>query len=110
SSMLGTCKASPRQKLLTAFIIDALEDDGYLRTAFTDLTRADDIYPTPLPHEWEQALSVVQMLDAPGLGARNVGECLRLQLDGSLGLDSEIHELAKAIVLNHLELLAAHDD
>src|SRR5690606_19399854 len=32
--MLGMYRASARHKLLAAFIIDALEEDGYLRTAF----------------------------------------------------------------------------
>jgi RNA polymerase sigma-54 factor len=110
SGMLGMSKASRRQKLLAAFIIDALEEDGYLRTAFDDLIQVGDISPSPTPEEWERALKIVQTLDAPGLGARTIGECLCLQLDAAASLDRSTQKLAKAIVMNHLELLAAHDD
>ena len=49
----------------------------------------------------------MQSLDPPGIGARNVAECLLLQLPAIE--DAEEREIARVIVTDHLDRLAQHD-
>jgi RNA polymerase sigma-54 factor len=53
------------------------------------------------------ALSWLQQLDPPGVGARSLSECLQLQL--RLQPPSQARELALAVCAQHLELLARRD-
>jgi len=59
------------------YIIGSLDDDGYLRVPLEDI--AGECNCT-VP-EVEQVLRVIQTFDPVGVGARNLGECLRLQLE-----------------------------
>ena len=56
----------------------------------------------------ETALIQLQHLDEPGIAARNLSECLMLQLK-SLPETTPCRELALCVVTQHLNLLAAHD-
>ncbi|TCT10161.1 RNA polymerase factor sigma-54 [Paralcaligenes ureilyticus] len=101
-------KLNARERCLTEFIIEALDPDGYLRTAFSDLADAKQFRPAVSASEWITALKLVQQLGAPGLGARDLSECLALQLsalpDGTAGL-----ELARRIVARALDQLGRCD-
>ena len=68
---------------LCRFLIDCLDERGYLDCPLEELSREFDI---PL-FSLEQALFAVQMLDPPGVGARNLSECLTLQLAQGRSLD-----------------------
>ena len=63
--------------------------------------------PEVEPVEMQIALKRVQSLDPLGVGARNVAECLTLQLP-SID-DEDERELAGAIIAGHLDRLAQHD-
>lgn len=65
---------------LARLIIGNLEDDGYLRTPLEEVIARTDYTLA----EAEQALSEVQKFDPAGVGARDLSECLLLQL-GYLG-------------------------
>lgn len=82
---------------LCRFLIDCLDERGYLDCPLEELSREFDI---PL-FSLEQALFAVQMLDPPGVGARNLSECLTLQLAQNRSLDP----LALKIARNGLEML-----
>ena len=82
---------------LCRFLIDCLDERGYLDCPLEELSREFDI---PL-FSLEQALFAVQMLDPPGVGARNLSECLTLQLAQGRSLDP----LALKISRDGLELL-----
>ncbi|GKS60453.1 RNA polymerase sigma-54 factor [Nitrospira sp.] len=69
-----------RQKALARLIIGNLEEDGYLRTTLEEVIAGTDF----TVEEAEQALQEVQKLDPAGVGARDLPECLLLQL-GYLG-------------------------
>jgi RNA polymerase sigma-54 factor len=73
-------KLNRRDRALIALIIDALDEDGYLRAPVTELAPADSFSPPVTEAEWETALRLVQQLAAPGLAARDLSECLKLQL------------------------------
>ncbi|OZI55971.1 RNA polymerase factor sigma-54 [Bordetella genomosp. 4] len=100
---------SERDRLLAEYIIDALDGDGYLRTPLESLAGQGDFEPAPDPSEWAAALRLVQHLQAPGLAARDLSECLSLQLQAEPCHDDELTALALTIVRNHLDILARND-
>ncbi|MGE5712615.1 MAG: RNA polymerase factor sigma-54 [Betaproteobacteria bacterium] len=108
---LACTQASPRDRGLVEFLIEALDDDGYLQTPLEELlSMCPDAAEVELD-ELRSALRLLQSFDPPGIGARDTAECLRLQLEvlahsahAPAGLD-----LARRIVSEHLPLLAARD-
>ena len=93
---------------LVSLLIDALDDQGYLAQPLEDIF---ELLPEELDitlDDLETALVQLQHLDEPGIAARNLGECLSLQLR-ALPEDTPGRGLALDIVNAHLDLLAAHD-
>ena len=86
---------------LCRFLIDCLDERGYLDCPLEELSREFDI---PL-FSLEQALYAVQMLDPSGVGARSLSECLTLQLAQSRTFDP----LTLAIARDGLALLGKRD-
>jgi RNA polymerase sigma-54 factor len=96
-----------RDHALACAIIESLDDDGYLRVELEELAATAGMSPPVEAAEMQIALKRVQALDPPGVGARNVAECLLLQLPQVE--DAEEREIARAIVTDHLDRLAQHD-
>ncbi|HSW49320.1 MAG TPA: RNA polymerase factor sigma-54 [Bryobacteraceae bacterium] len=78
-------------------IIGNLDENGYLTTSLEELAGAGEVSLAAL----EEALRVVQSLDPAGVGARDVRECLLLQLDSRNARGG----LAWRIVEEHLKLV-----
>lgn len=97
-----------RERYLTEYIIEALDDDGYLRVPFSELAAAQEFTPPASDEEWEIALRLVQQLSLPGLAARNVTECLTLQLN-ALPTDTPGKMMALRIVAEAIERLGRCD-
>lgn len=97
---LGTSTVEPKLRARAAHIIDSLESDGYLRQDLDDMA---DLIGCPAG-ELEAALSIVQGFEPAGVGARNLAECLRLQLEEQENLD----DCARTI-LDNFDLLANGD-
>jgi RNA polymerase sigma-54 factor len=78
-------------------IIYSIDTSGYL------VRPLEDIVPSlekPLPlEEIKEALKIIQSLEPPGVGARNLQECLILQLDKR----DKSYQLTKDLLLNYLE-------
>ncbi|EFF75177.1 MULTISPECIES: RNA polymerase factor sigma-54 [Achromobacter] len=112
SADLGNYHLEPRDRLLAEFIIDALDDDGYLRVPLTSLCDPEHagFSPPPDESEWTAALRLVQQLDAPGLAARDLTECLSLQLAAVQAVAPEVRDLALRIVREHLDRLGKNDN
>ncbi|MBI5721180.1 MAG: RNA polymerase factor sigma-54 [Burkholderiales bacterium] len=98
---------SERDLLLARAVVESLDDDGYLRTPLEELLGVTGLEPPPTLPEMRVALNLVQSLDPAGVGARSVGECLLLQLPTIAC--AATRELARAIVGEHLQALAARD-
>ncbi len=81
-------------------IIHNLDEDGMLRASVEEIA---NMGPFPAA-EVEKALAVVQTLDPPGIAARDLSECLRLQLR-QLGLENTPTDL---MVRDHLKQLQSH--
>lgn len=108
SSQLGVTPLSERDKQIVSLLIDALNEDGYLTQ---DLDELAEILPPELeiePIELQTALKHLQNLDPPGIGARNLAECLAIQLD-LLPASTPYRDQALQTVKQHLNLLAARD-
>jgi len=97
---------SARQRVLAELVIEALDEDGYLRHDVAELVALSGVEPAPTESEMGAAIAIVQALEPAGVAARDLGECLALQLralpDGTPGRD-----LALRIVGSHLNALAA---
>lgn len=104
---LGMTQLTERDRNLVRFLIEALDDDGYLSTPLEELWETlPPGYEIEL-EELEIALHHIQHFDPTGIGARSPSECLALQLKAMPA--DEVQTLALAIVEKHLELLAARD-
>ena len=104
---MGMTQLGDRDRSLVRFLIDALDDDGYMATPLAELWETlPPEYEIEL-EELEIALRHIQSLDPTGIGARSPQECLALQLKALP--DSAENRLALLIVEKYLELLAARD-
>ena len=87
---------------LAEYIIGNIDDDGYLRRDLMSIS--DDLafnLNMEVPEEkLEEILKVIQRLDPPGIGARNLRECLLLQLDRK---KNGSHELARSIIKDYFD-------
>ena len=104
---LGMTQLSERDRMLVRFLIEALDDDGYLGTPLDELFETLPEEYEIEPEELEIALKHIQNFDPIGIGARSPSECLGLQLH-ALPADPT-RDLALLIVERHLELLAGRD-
>ncbi len=105
---LNMSQMDGRDKKIIGLLIDALDENAYLSQPLEEIA---ELLPPELDislDDLETALVQLQYLDAPGIGARNLSECLALQLR-ALPEDMPGRELALAIVCHHLDLLAARD-
>jgi len=97
-----------RDRTLAHMIVDELSDAGYLETPLSELAAMIAPEEEVEERELSAALKLVQQLDPPGIGARNLQECLMLQLE-ALPENTAGRSVALAIVSEHLELLARRD-
>ncbi len=92
-------------------LIESLNDDGYLEDDFEDLAQSlgaaslEDV--EELVARFSLALKWLQNLEPVGVGARNLAECLQIQLRLLPASDAVL--AAQAIVTQPLELLARRD-
>lgn len=109
---LGSYRLSERDSLLAQTVIEALDDDGYLRQLLTELIPLAPVDPAPTEKEMQIALALVQSLDPPGVAARDLSECLRLQIEArpaDTEAEERIQEIAHDIVRSHLPRLAKRE-
>jgi RNA polymerase sigma-54 factor len=88
---------SPEVKRAGEVIIYQIDEDGYLRTPLEEITTA--VSPPLSMDVVEDALVAVQDLEPTGVAARDLKECLLLQLDALPGR----HDWEERIVRHHLE-------
>jgi len=103
-AQLGLRDLTDKQKTLGEYIIGNIDEDGYLRrepaSIVDDLAFLQNIITTE--EELEEVLKVVQDLEPAGVGARNLRECLLLQIEKKEMSDPDI-ELAHSILDDHFE-------
>lgn len=92
------------EQVIALTIIDAIDESGYLRASVEELSEILDADPETVA----TVLKRIQHFDPPGIAARDLRECLLLQL---CALDESVpgRATAKALCDAHLGLLAKHD-
>jgi RNA polymerase sigma-54 factor len=98
-----------RDRALVELIIDALDDNGYLEESLEEIHAR---LPEELEIELDElsiALKLLQSFEPAGVGARNISECLALQIKRLPKVPLVSRRLALTIVENHLNLLAQRD-
>lgn len=110
---LGFAELSPRELDHAKYVISHLDDNGYLLRHDPDSPKslvpitAEDLAESytaeaVAPDEFEGAIKIVQSLEPAGIGARDVKECLILQVT-----DETPHaDLVRTLVVHHLEDVA----
>jgi RNA polymerase sigma-54 factor len=110
SEQLADLELSPEDKGLAMHIISFIDRTGYVGRR----NEKDDFLPVSLleigssfdpptdPERVERVLHTVQQLDPPGVAARDLRECLLLQVQ----FDTPYRELVRKIILEHLEDVA----
>lgn len=99
-AQLATATADPVEKLIGAHLIDLADDDGYMRADLDEIAEQLGVERARI----ESALELTQGFDPVGVMARDLTECLALQLKDKNRLDP-----AMATLLDNLERLAKHD-
>lgn len=116
-------RLSPEDMAVLRFLIESLNDDGYLEDSLAQLAATltdvdDDLEQMEeLVHRFSLGLKLLQSLEPAGVGARDLAECLRLQLHSrraERGLDADERDridTALQICAQHgaIDLLARRD-
>ena len=101
---LGYRDLSEREMRLAVYLIGSIDEDGYLRRDLESV--ADDIAFTMgvevTPAELERLLKIIHELEPAGVGARNLQECLLLQMD-QIPLNSRARRLARKILTSYFD-------
>ena len=125
TGQLAHMHLSERDSALTSALAEALDEDGYLRQPLEEIQEL--LGPEVELDELAVALALLQSCDPAGVGARNLGECLLLQLrrlpaataraavangvasNAASNVASGTVSIAMKIAASHLGLLAARD-
>ncbi|MBE0648508.1 MAG: RNA polymerase factor sigma-54 [Bacteroidales bacterium] len=103
-AQLGLTRSSDREFIIASTIIGNLDDAGYLRreesALIDDLAFNQNIHTSA--EEIDRMLKLVQGFDPPGIGARDLRECLLLQLDRVDEMTPAV-ELAILILQDHFD-------
>ena len=101
---IGYRTLSPRDKAVAEFIIGSIDEDGYLRRDMESIS--DDVaFSLGIEvsvEQLEKLLGIIHQLEPAGIGARDLRECLLLQM-ASRKMDSPAKRLAHKIVEQHFE-------
>jgi len=110
---LRTTRVSARDAALVALLIDDLDDNGLLESSLEEICAMFDPSLEVELQELSAALRLLQSFDPTGIGARDLAECLCLQLrEPELErvpalVDPAILRIAQAICKEHLTVLAS---
>jgi len=103
-NQLGLLELDERKYKIAEQIVGSLDDDGYLRREMSsivdDLAFRQNIFTNE--KEVEKLIKQIQQFDPPGVGARNLQECLLLQLKRKLDEEKSV-ELAIQVLSKYFE-------
>ncbi|MGY0217267.1 RNA polymerase factor sigma-54 [Endozoicomonadaceae bacterium StTr2] len=105
---LNLIPLSEKDNLIGIAIIDDIDSRGYLASAVEQLAESFDPSLEIEPEEIEAVLKLVQQFDPPGIGGRDLQECLTLQLR-QLPDDEPFKDIALTVTEKYLSLLGGRD-
>jgi RNA polymerase sigma-54 factor len=94
---VGFVELDPEEADLVRYLIAYVDENGYLNAPLEQI--AANRGAGVAVEDIEDALRVLQKLDPPGVGARDLRECLLLQLTP----DTPHRDVLRALIANHLE-------
>jgi len=97
---LSLAVQNPKDRMIGLNLIDMIDEAGYLRGDTAGLAERLNVSPEKV----ERLLGVLQSFEPAGVGARDLAECLEIQLREQGRLDPMI-----ATLLRHLDLIAVQD-
>src|SRR6201995_1194609 len=100
AEQLAVAFTAPAQRMIGQYLIDLVDEAGYLPP---DLGQAAERLGAS-PGDVDAVLAVLQKFDPPGVCARNLSECLAIQLR-----DLDRYDPAMQALVEHLDLLAKRD-
>lgn len=79
---MSECDLTEKQRMLMEYLIGSLESDGLLKKPLSALADELEVYRyiETTPEEWEQVLRMLQEFEPAGIGARDLQECLLIQI------------------------------
>jgi RNA polymerase sigma-54 factor len=83
------------EESLARILITYIDEDGWIKTPLEEIAKEEDVSVTEL----EEILPFVQEFDPPGVGARDLKECLLIQ---AKYYEEDTHDLVK-VINNHLK-------
>ena len=93
---LALSDLSSTKREIGAYIIGSMDEKGYLNCSTEELAEMLQLVPAQV----EEVLKVVQSFEPPGVGARDLRECLMIQLQQQKGAH---RKLALQVVRDHME-------
>ena len=96
---------SPREVAIGHALVDGLNEDGYLTESLDSIHATLPAEASFSLDEVETTLARIQTLDPAGVGARNLAECIQIQLR-QLAADTPGRDLALRIAAESLDLVA----
>lgn len=108
---LNLTPTTETDKMIAIAIIDALDDDGYLTIELEEIVAAVQTDDPEIEIELEEVqavLHLIQSMEPIGVGAKDLQECLTLQLN-QLDKNTPWLEEAQILIVLYINLLASHD-
>ena len=97
NDQIGFLDTDPTVRALCEYLIYNLDENGYLKLSLTEAVR--DFGGEATLSQAEEALALVQALDPPGIAARDLRECLLLQLTPEV----PSREVLRTLIGDHLD-------
>lgn len=108
-SQLNLVPSTESDAAIAVAIIDAVNEDGYLSCGLEEISATiGDDHGAIAMEKMETILHLIQAMEPVGVAARNLAECLLIQLNQCPSDTPWLNE-AKRLVSEHLHLLASHN-
>ena len=104
---IGYFKLNEHEEELIRYLIGSLDNDGLLRTPLTQIQDELEVYHniSATIGELEHVLSILQHFEPAGVGARNLRECLLLQVQMAPDSGSQEKKQLETLLRNYFDLL-----
>ncbi len=102
---MNECSLTEHEHELMTYLIGSLESDGLLKKKLSTLADELEIYNglTVTVEELEAVLMKLQTFDPPGIGARDLRECLMLQIRRDANFHTRLKQLAYKVLDRYFE-------
>lgn len=102
---MNECNLTERQKVLMEYLIGSLESDGLLKKSLTAVADELEVYHNmeTSVKELEEVLGKLQEFEPAGIGARNLQECLLLQIARDAHFDSPLKQKEYKVISQYYD-------